>query len=224
MQPFLAMIIPTNTEPPVTPPPGSGNWPSTGLPPHPSFPIFFPPGTHPGQPGWPSWGTPPTQPPQPPLGFWGPNDPRPSQPIAEPPWGWGRPEPTPPTPGGPNYPSTGLPPHPAFPIFFPPGTHPGQPGWPSWGPRPPIEPPVEPPTLPGTKPPGTATPPGEVPPHPAQGVTNLYVWVPYVGVVGPIYIPPGMSLPTTPPTQPPVEPPVEPPVTPPVEPVPAPPA
>ena len=149
----------------------------------------------------------------------------PNLPGGQPPgiWGGGNvPMPNPPIywPGFPNLPGGqppqiwggpgSLPPFPMPPIFYPPHIW-GPPDMPPgfWGggmgpgvrpqPRPEhpivLPPDYVPPTGPGVKPPVTPIPPGEVPPHPSTGVTSLYIWVPYVGVVGPIYVPPGVDAP-----------------------------
>lgn len=100
-----------------------------------------------------------------------------------------RPHPEPPPPGGW--------PHPSHPIMLP-----GMPGWgqgpgtPGWDPRPEhpiVLPDPLPPQLPGiiVPPPGQPGsitqpfPPGEVPPHAAQGLSKFFVVLPGVGVVGP---------------------------------------
>ena len=81
---------------------------------------------------------------------------------------------------------------------------PGEPPFGIWGPTDPrptqpiyLPDPV-PPTLPGLPPPGSPgtptnpIPPGEVPPHAAQGITKFHLLIPGVGVVGPYYVGPGV--------------------------------
>jgi hypothetical protein len=193
--PFLALITPLAppvTQPPVGPPSGPVD-PGYGIPEtgwnRPTHPIMLP--------GMPGWGVGPGSPTPP--GYWGPNDPRPTNPIAEPPWGFGG------RPPGAGQPPLGFwgpnDPRPTNPIAQPPG------GWGGGGGivLPPLPPGVTPPLPPGSKPPVTPIPPGEVPAHPATGVLNVYLWIPYVGVVGPIYVP-IESVPPGAPAVPPVPP------------------
>jgi hypothetical protein len=184
--PFLAMITPL----------GSGAYPGHDLPLFPSHPIVVPPGGayppyYPPRPGHDLPLFPTHLPVVPPGGAWPPYaPPYPDHSLppfathlpvvppggAYPPW-------SPPTPGH------DLPLFPFHPIVVPPGGV-----WPS---------PIPPPQGPGAKPPITPIPPGEVGNHPSTGVLNVYVWVPYVGVVGPIFVPlPGAGQPATPPAVP----------------------
>ncbi len=118
-------------------------------------------------------GSPPPRPhPEPPLGIWGPTDPRPTHPIAG-------------LPGFPGY----LPPYPSQGPGFP--THPIV--------LPDPLPPTLPPGLPAPGEPGSPSnpyPPGEVPPHAAQGIQKFHIAVQGVGIVGPYYMGPGGVYPS----------------------------
>jgi hypothetical protein len=117
-----------------------------------------------------------------------------------------------PTPG--PYPDQGLPGLPAYPDQGLPGLPPrpdqGLPMPPLgiWGPPDPRpdHPIVLPPDTPippswiGTLPgpgepgsPGNPYPPGSVPDHPSTGLNTFYMVIPYVGVVGPFTMPPGVD-------------------------------
>ena len=121
---------------------------------------------------------------QPPYPSQGPGFP--THPIAEPPWGWGKPpgynpRPDQGLPGNQPYPDQGLPgpqPHPEHPIVYPP-MQPPQPPLGIWGPNDPRPtPPIYIPIMP---------PPTEGQPHPEHPI--------YIPVYPshPIVIPPGTS-------------------------------
>ena len=140
----------------------------------------------------------------------------------------GGPGPQPPFPGGggPGGPGGGDPPHPSHPIFYPPGTSPGYPGWGGSRPHPefPIAGPPWFPQQPGgggpggggegplrpwyepILPPGTTTPPAQRPPSgpPPGPPPDGYQWI-YTFIYGTGWM--WVLVPTTPPagTTPPPE-------------------